>query len=214
MQFGQTSTVEVIDMSGGVLTCDSMPDFPISGIQFGAIGGYDFDNKPLVCGGSANATYSYDECYHFNNGGWELYPNKLTSPRGLSLSTYDINNYGNGRIIAAGGIPDVEKSVEYLTPTGWMTSTVLLPVNFTYGCAAMIGSNRVLLVPGNSTDTYIFDFGASQISQGPALTKSRLLVYCSAMVDKLTGLAKVVLAEGLTAETEIYHVLPGNGATF
>lgn len=210
MQFGPTSSIEVIDLSGGLLTCDSMPDFPISGVDFGAIGGYDYDNKPLVCGGVANATSSYDLCYHFKNGGWELYPNKLTSPRGLASSTYDISNYGSGRIIAAGGLTaDVKRSIEYLTPGGWETSTVQLPVDFTYGCAAMIGPNRIILVPGNSTDTYILDFAASDISAGPAMTSVRLPVYCSAMVDTATGLTKVVLAEGQSAQTEIFNILTG-----
>ena len=211
IQFSPTSSVEVIDLSGSVLTCDSMPDFPIHDIQFGAIGGYDYDNKPLVCGGISNATYSFDGCYHFNNGGWELYPHNLTTPRGMSASTYDVNNYGSGRVIAAGGrTSGVENSIEYLTPGGWLTSNVALPVGFTSGCAAMVGPGRVLLIPGNSTATYLFDFGASAISAGPALRSNRTMVYCSAMLDSVTGLSKVVLAESQSAQTEIYDFKQGD----
>jgi hypothetical protein len=94
-----------LGQSSASQTCKFLPDFPVSDVLYGAIGGYGYNNEPLVCGGYEHPSESYDECYAFVNGAWTLNPSlNLTTPRGLGATAYDRSNYGDGRIITAGAL--------------------------------------------------------------------------------------------------------------
>ncbi len=72
---------QIVDLSDPDSSCSDLPKLPYQVIN--AIGGLGFQNEPLVCGGSPDASpNSYTNvCYSYTKGSWNLYSYNLTAPR-------------------------------------------------------------------------------------------------------------------------------------
>ena len=44
--------IEIVDLASTKTKCDKMPKFPVE--TFGAVGGLDYNDNPLICGGGYN----------------------------------------------------------------------------------------------------------------------------------------------------------------
>ena len=90
---GFSDDIEIIDLDSSATSCERVERFPLS--VAGAIGGLDFDENPMICGGIANETkikYSAD-CHTFKNGSWTR-TSPLSEPRfesHLSVGTVNLD---------------------------------------------------------------------------------------------------------------------------
>ena len=68
-----------------------------------AIGGLDYQNDPIICGGTNTLCSMEQNCTSFVNGSWSSSRLTLTVARSKGSFVFNPNNSGNGRIIFAGG---------------------------------------------------------------------------------------------------------------
>jgi len=94
------SSVEIIDLSPQNLLCDSLPDFPRKiGYAFGGLG---YQNEPIICGGLDENEIVRSDCSSYTDSGWQPY-GRLTRARAFGSYSFDLNNFGKGRIFFSGG---------------------------------------------------------------------------------------------------------------
>ena len=146
-QFTTMSPMEIVDLNSNESYCQSFfPDVPSdfrNQLRYGAIGGYSYQDEPLVCGGYLNESVSYSDCYVFTGVHWTPYSHNLTSRRGMGAFAYSPNMYGDGKVVAFGGYQDgAEATIEHLTPNGWVRSPSIVPMNVSFSCAAMMPDNN------------------------------------------------------------------------
>lgn len=72
--------VEIVDLESSATNCLSLEDFPKP--RYGAIGGLDFNDNPLICGGleSNDIKDSKQDCFSWRDSAWQVF-SPLTEQR-------------------------------------------------------------------------------------------------------------------------------------
>ncbi len=65
--------IEIVDLESSTSNCSSLEDFPEP--TNGAIGGLEFDDNPVICGGAYK-----QECFSWRDSAWQVF-HPLNSPR-------------------------------------------------------------------------------------------------------------------------------------
>jgi Galactose oxidase, central domain len=153
-----------------------LPDFPDG--RGGAIGGLNFNEEPIICGGSAGYTL-YKSCWIYKSGAWTT-STPLTIER--NFASYTDSPFPGQKLFVIGGRNFIStpplgdlKTIEYLTTSGWVSSTVIAPVTFERHCSVLFNPTSVMVIGGitsqssNSDQTYIYSLKTNAWTKGPTL---------------------------------------------
>ncbi len=153
-----------------------MPDFPAD--RLGTIGGLNFNEEPIVCGGYAGLVL-YTNCWTYKSGAWTT-STPLTTARGFA--TYTDSPFPGQKLFVIGGrnfeatrpVGDL-KTIEYFTTSGWVSSTIIAPDTFEQHCSVLFNPTSVMVIGGitsqssNSDQTYIYNSKTNAWTKGPTL---------------------------------------------
>ena len=158
------------------MTCKKPPNFPAT--IFGSIGGLDFKNKPIICGGIQNGDFS-NRCYSLNNNVWVSTVSMNSARRNAAAVQLQ-----DGRILVTGGNNGAYlKSAEMLTEQGWDSKIPSLPVTIAVHCVVPVNSTTVMVIGGLqnarlSGKTFYFTIGEESWTEGPELKFKRMCHAC------------------------------------
>lgn len=142
------NTVEVIDLEYSSTSCQQLANYPHS--VEGSIGGLDFSNNPLICGGKERPFAYYSDCFSYKQNQW-VASKKMNVAR--AYSTVSPSPYPDkpSKLFITGGINENEgpKMAEVLTEKGWETVLpVGLPNKIVGHCMVLINATTVLAIGG------------------------------------------------------------------
>jgi hypothetical protein len=139
-----------------------------------AIGGLNFNEEPFICGGIFQYTI-YQVCWTYRAGAW-VSTSPLTSAR--AYSSYSESPFPDQNLFVIGGRTSSGadlKTIEYLTTSGWKTSTIVAPDTFERHCSVRFNAASVMVIGGvtskgsNSDLTYVFNSKTKAWTKGPSL---------------------------------------------
>ncbi len=141
--------MEVIDLEYSDTTCQQLANYPRE--VEGPIGGLDFLDNPLVCGGAGqHVTTFYSECFSYKQNQWvasyEMNTEKAYSA--VSLSPYPDKL---SKLFVTGGYNSHTgpKMAEVLTEKGWESVLPIgLPTSLKGHCMVLINTTTVLAIGG------------------------------------------------------------------
>jgi hypothetical protein len=164
---------EAIDLESSTTTCQNAPNFPVTVIE--AIGGLQFKENPIICGGSDYFDY-FTTCYTLENKKWVSSPS-MNSVRYEAAAA----QLQDGRLFVTGGIDNSGyflNSAEMLTEEGWANNITPLPVTIADHCMVTVNSTTVMAIGGwqqgqESGKTFFFTFERESWMEGPELKHAR-----------------------------------------
>jgi hypothetical protein len=168
-----TESCEVINLASSASTCKNSPNFPAK--VYLAIGGLEFKENPILCGGSQNQ-YSFNKCYSLENNEWVALASMSSKRIGASAAQLK-----DGKLLVTAGKDVSESSLnsaEMLTKEGWESNIPNLPVTIYGHCLVTVNSTTVLAIGGRqngqtSGKTFFFTFGEGSWTEGPELKNKR-----------------------------------------
>jgi hypothetical protein len=198
-------TCEVINLGSSVMTCKKPPNFPAT--IFGSIGGLDFKNKPIICGGIQNGDFS-NRCYSLNNNVWVSTVSMNSARRNAAAVQLQ-----DGRILVTGGNNGAYlKSAEMLTEQGWDSKIPSLPVTIAVHCVVAVNSTTVMVIGGYQNNrvsgrTFYFTFGEETWTDGPELKYKRIEHSCGRVLrNKDSQEMSIIVASGDDGESPLSSV--------
>ena len=215
--YSANNIVEILDLGKATSTCADLPNNPITGINFYAVGGIDFSVRPLLCAGNDYyaTNYTYLSCYAYNGTGWQL------SPFTRSLKNQTSGSYAFNPDLTAYGraIAVTFNKIDVLTQTGWAVSTTELPFMSEWGCTVNINSTTFLIIVGYqelasySNETFFYNVETRTLTPGPQLPTPRVQFQCARMKVGPAD-TRVVITGGLynltyLRSTDVYFVESG-----
>ena len=193
---GIVDICEVIDLESSTKTCKHLPSFP-AGFE-AAIGGLNFKENPIICGGFQNGARS-NKCYTLEDNNW-------VSTASMNSATNDAAGaqLPDGKILVTGGYDGkaVLNSAEILTKAGWESTVPSLPVTIIYHCMITVNSTTVMAIGGHqdnqfSGKMFYFTFGEESWMEGPELKNKRSFHSCGRIrKDKESQEMSIIAAGG------------------
>ncbi len=164
--------VEIIDLESSATICQSFTSLP--NVTHSGIGGLGFGEEPFVCGGHDRV------CFHYRDESW-IPESNLPEVQGHSAfcpSPFTNENY---KLFVTGGYSQSEwlNSTLVLTPDGWETLPLSLPVTIYDHCSLLLNSTTVMVIgghqssPGSAKNTYLFNADTNEWTEGPFLSTDR-----------------------------------------
>lgn len=134
---GITNDVEVIDLDSSETNCGKLRLFP--SFISGPLGGLDFDNRPLICGGYDFFNENNKGCFYYHEGDWKRSGN-LVESRSYSASVPSPFENDKLGLFVTGGVVDNEarKTSEVHTVNGWEAILPNLPVIVSHHCMVQV----------------------------------------------------------------------------
>ena len=199
-----TSEVEVVDVSGDLVDCDNLVDFPF---DIEEASSFNLDGNVVVCGGygknnSANYVL-YQDCYTYNNGSWDWFTSLGDARRRAAATTMD----GYGWI--TGGFNSTFQmmtSTEKIYPDGTVEQGVDLPLPLEWHCLSQINSRYAILTGGYneasaaSRRAFIFDENHQNWTEIDDMIDARYGHVCE-VVDSIEWGQELIIAGGGSVPT-------------
>ena len=167
-----SESCEVLNLESPETTCQNPPNFPVR--VFGAVGGLDLKENPIICAGLQDNLLS-NNCFYLENNKW-VPSHSLNIERGYAAAEV----LQDGQFLLTGGYSDSDyvNSGELLTPRGWESKLPPLPIAVGYHCMATVNSTTVMVIGGYyfqtySRKTFYFNLGEKSWTEGPELKQTR-----------------------------------------
>lgn len=93
---GKYTNVELIDLESSASNCSSLKDFP----QYtaGAIGGLDFSDSPVICGGGYK-----QECFSWQDSAWQIFDSLIQKRYHASVCLSPFPKESHKLLVTGGG---------------------------------------------------------------------------------------------------------------
>lgn len=206
-----TNEVEVIDLTGQGLSCDSLSPFPYDIEEASSV---TLDGIVYICGGygtNFTDTYQiYGACYKFEGNDW-IWVSDLLEPRRRAAAVAM-----DGFIWIAGGFNEAlqtSKTSEIIFPNGTVIWGTQMPIPLEWHCMNPVTDTKVILSGGFNSQfgstrrTLLFDFTDSSWTELDQMTDQRYGHSCEIIQSAERG-SEILVAGGgsVTSSTESFNL--------
>ena len=201
-------TCEVIDLESTSTTCKSPANLPAK--VYATVGGLQFNENPIICGGRQN-NISSNRCYSFENNNW-VSSDSMNSVREFGAAA----RLQDGSLLVTGGYSGVGSAVlnstEILTEEGWKNKIPLHLGAIRYHCMVTVNSTTVMVIGGYqngqlSGKTFFYTFGEKSWIEGPDLKYKRQHHSCGKIKrDKDNQEMSIIVAGGWDGSSKLVSV--------
>ena len=201
-------TCEVIDLESTSTTCKSPANLPAK--VYATIGGLQFNENPIICGGRQN-NISSNRCYSLENNNW-VSSDSMNSVREFGAAA----RLQDGSLLVTGGYSGVGSAVlnstEILTEEGWKNKIPLHLGAIRYHCMVTVNSTTVMVIGGYqngqlSGKTFLYTFGEKSWIEGPDLKYKRQHHSCGKIKrDKDNQEMSIIVAGGWDGSSKLVSV--------
>ena len=143
--WGLTETFEVLDLESATTTCQTLPSFP-NALE-GSLGGLEFQNKAMICGGQDYIFTASNKCYSLEGNTWTSSStmNTVLAYGAISPSPYPSKFQ---KLFVTGGPFSITglNTAQILTEQGWETLLQVLPINISSHCSVLVNSTTVMVI--------------------------------------------------------------------